>query len=72
MNYNHKETLHHWTILGVDVVIKELQYPDNSTMCFDTTFHLGNEKHMLRYNTLESIRGAVKIIIANYINQRSS
>lgn len=72
MKCNYKETLHHCTILGVDVVIKELQYPDNSTMCFDTTFHLGNEKHMLRYNTLESMRGAVKIIIANYINQRSS
>lgn len=70
MNYT-KEILHRCKILGVDIVIKELQYPDNSTICFDTSFDLGNQKHILRYNTLGSMKGAVKIIIANYINQRS-
>lgn len=70
MNYKHKEILHHYIILGLDVIIKETQYPD--TTYFNTSLELGDELHMLRYDTMESIRGAVKIIIANYINQRSS
>lgn len=70
MKCNYKEILHHYIILGLDVIIKETQYPD--TTYFNTSLELGDELHMLRYDTMESMRGAVKIIIINYINQRSS
>ena len=52
-----------YTILGVDVLIKEHQFPDSNEINYHAFFRTGDKYNMIIHETLNGLRKAVSVAI---------
>jgi hypothetical protein len=55
-----------YTIFGVDVLIKEHQFPDSDEINYHAYFRTGAKYNMIRHETLNGLRKAVTVAIHQY------
>lgn len=64
--YEQETIVDKYTILGVDVLIKEHQFPDSNEIWYHAFFQLGSEYHMIRDVRLVSLRRDIHVMLHNY------
>ena len=60
-----------YTILGVDVLIKEHQFPDSSEIWYHAFFRLGSEYHVVRRHNSLWLREDVWQMVWKYYKNNS-
>jgi hypothetical protein len=69
--YEHEVILDQYKVLGVDVLIKEHQFPDNNEVSYFAFFKLGDEQHMVKWETVAGLRKKVSLIIHKHKHEES-
>lgn len=61
--YESESIVDEYKVLGVNVLIKEYQFHDDNSISYFAFFKLGNEQHMVKWETVAGLRKKVSLII---------